>query len=85
MKAIKENLLGKEFSQIFVENGFDLTVIGADKSQNALKRWRKSFQLYGEEEFYEERQGKGNTSRPLKNLSGEKKLTALKRQAKKRF
>lgn len=31
VKAVKEKLQGKGSSQTFVENGFDLTGIGADK------------------------------------------------------
>ncbi|AQQ54591.1 transposase [Planococcus lenghuensis] len=75
VKAVKENLQGKGPSQIFVEHGFDLMVIGTDKPKSALKRWRKSYQLYGEQGFFEERRGKGSTGHPSTNdLSAEKKL-----------
>lgn len=75
VKAVKENLQGKGPSQIFVEHGFDLTVIGAEKPKNSLTRWRKSYQLYGEQGFFEERRGKGSTGRPsTTELSAEKKL-----------
>ena len=75
VKAVKENLQGKGPSQIFVESGFDLMVIGSDKPKETLKRWRKTFQLYGDEGFFEERRGKGSTGRPpSKDLSAEKKL-----------
>ena len=75
VKAVKENLQGKGPSQIFAENGFDLMLIGSDKPKETLKRWRKTFQLYGEEGFFEERRGKGSTGRPpSKDLSAEKKL-----------
>lgn len=75
VKAVQENLQGKGPSQIFVENGFDLTVIGAKKPKETLKRWRKTFDLYGEEGFWEERRGKGSTGRPsTQELSAEKQL-----------
>ena len=38
VQAVKENLKGKGPSQIFTENGFDLTIIGTDKAKSALKR-----------------------------------------------
>lgn len=75
VKAVKENLQGKGPAQIFVENGFDLLVIGSDKPKATLKRWRKTFQLHGESGFFEERRGKGSTGRPpSEDLSAEKKL-----------
>jgi len=73
--AVKENRNGKGPSQIFTEHGFDLEMIGTKKAKNSLNRWRKSFQLHGEEGFFEERRGKGATGRPsTKELSSEKKL-----------
>ena len=73
--AVKENQAGKGPAQIFTENGFDLTVIGTEKATSSLKRWRKSYTLYGEAGFFEERRGKGSTGRPAgKDLSAEKKL-----------
>lgn len=75
VKAVNENLQGKGPAQIFAENGFDLTVIGSDKPKETLKRWRKTFRLYGEEGFWEERRGKGSTGRPsTQELSAEQKL-----------
>jgi transposase len=35
LKAVKENLTGKSPITIFVENGFDLTVIGENNRKNA--------------------------------------------------
>lgn len=73
--AVKENLAGKGPSQIFAEGGFDVTVIGSQKAKSSLERWRKTFKLYGEAGFFEERRGKGSTGRPsTKELSAEKKL-----------
>ncbi|WCN36739.1 helix-turn-helix domain-containing protein [Aneurinibacillus uraniidurans] len=64
LKAVKENLKGKEPMQIFLENGFDLAIIGKEKPKQCLKRWRKIYQQFGEDGFYTERRGKGSVGRP---------------------
>lgn len=62
--AVKENLQGKAPYQIFMDHGFDLEMIGKGKPKNCLKRWRKTFNTFGEDGFYTERRGKGSTGRP---------------------
>jgi transposase len=52
LKAVKENQSGKSPMQIFIEHGFDVKVIGSDKPKGCLKRWRKIYDVYGEEGFY---------------------------------
>jgi transposase len=47
VEAVKENANGKGPTQIFIEHGFDLDVIGVDKPQQCLKRWRKTFEKFG--------------------------------------
>jgi hypothetical protein len=75
IKAIKENLAGKGPVQIFTENGFDLQVIGPEKPNQCLKRWRKTYNEFGEEGFLTERRGKGSTGRPTsKHLTVEDSL-----------
>jgi transposase-like protein len=75
IRAVKENLEGKAPSQIFIENGFELEVIGAEKPKSCLKRWRKTFKQFGEEGFLTERRGKGRTGRPAsKEVSVEDSL-----------
>ncbi|AJH03179.1 hypothetical protein P4493_29470 [Bacillus thuringiensis] len=75
IRAVKENQQGKGHSQIFSENGFNLAVIGEKKPKQCLKRWRRTFEQFGEEGFYTERRGKGSTGRPLeKPLSSDEKL-----------
>lgn len=64
LKATKENLEGKEPTKIFIENGFDLAIIGTDKPKQCLKRWRKAYKKWGEEAFRTERRGRGGTGRP---------------------
>ncbi|MEZ2325433.1 IS3 family transposase [Bacillus tropicus] len=61
IRAVKENQQGKGPSQIFLENGFNLAVIGKKKPKQCLKRWRKTFEQFGEEGFYTERREKGST------------------------
>ncbi|TQR16347.1 IS3 family transposase [Psychrobacillus vulpis] len=75
INAVKENLAGKGPTQIFIENGFDLEMIGPKKAKSSLNRWRNTFNQYGENGFLEERRGKGSTGRPsTNNLSADKKL-----------
>lgn len=75
IKAVKENLAGKGPTQIFIENGFDLEMIGSKKAKSSLNRWRNTFNQYGENGFLEERRGKASTGRPSTNdLTADKKL-----------
>ena len=75
IRAVQENLGGKWPSQIFIENGFDLDIIGAKKAKSSLSRWRRTYNTYGETGPLEERRGKGSTGRPsTKDVSAEKKL-----------
>ncbi|MGI2776119.1 IS3 family transposase, partial [Bacillus cytotoxicus] len=69
------NQQGKGPNQIFLENGFDLEMIGEKKPNQCLKRWRKTYKQFGEEGFYTERRGKGSTGCPSsKQLSSADKL-----------
>jgi|AraplaMF_Col_mLB_1032019.scaffolds.fasta_scaffold45183_2 hypothetical protein len=75
VKAVLENLKGKGPLQIFIENGFDLEIIGKDKPGQCLDRWRNTYKIYGEVGFYTERRGKGSTGRPSSNdQTAEQKL-----------
>jgi transposase len=75
VNAVLENKNGKSPVQIFIENGFDLGIIGKDKPGQCLDRWRTTYKIYGEDGFYTERRGKGSTGRPTsKNLTSEQKL-----------
>ncbi|MFI8496901.1 IS3 family transposase, partial [Peribacillus butanolivorans] len=51
-------------SQIFIEHGFNLEIIGKEKPKRCLQRWRDTFERFGEEGFLTERRGKGSTGRP---------------------
>ncbi|SUJ14154.1 Uncharacterised protein [Sporosarcina pasteurii] len=75
IRAVKENMNGKGPTQIFIENGFDLDVIGVKKATSSLCRWRDTYKTYGEQGLLEERRGRGSTGRPsTKDVSPEKKL-----------
>ncbi|MBK5443126.1 MULTISPECIES: IS3 family transposase [unclassified Peribacillus] len=63
-KAVKEYKKGKSPSQIFIEHGFNLEIIGKEKPKRCLQRWRDTFERFGEEGFLTERRGKGSTGRP---------------------
>ncbi|HDR8112330.1 TPA: hypothetical protein QCY85_005537 [Bacillus cereus] len=69
IRAVKETQLGKDPSQIFLENVFDLAVIGEKKPKQCLKHWRRTFEKFGEEGFYTEHRWKGRKGRPSENLS----------------
>ncbi|KQL36276.1 transposase [Bacillus sp. FJAT-25509] len=75
LKAVLENLKGKGPLQIFIENGFDIEMIGKDKPGQCLERWRTTYKIYGEEGFYTETRGKGSTGRPTSKVqTAEEKL-----------
>ncbi len=75
VKAVTDYKSGKTPSQIFIEHGFDLNMIGKDQPKRCLRRWRDSYKRFGEDGFLTERRGKGSTGRPSsKHLSVEEKL-----------
>jgi transposase len=75
VKAVKEYSNGKSASQIFIEHGFDLNIIGAKKPKQCLQRWRKTVQQFGEAALATERRGKASEGRPVsKKLSLEEQL-----------
>ena len=75
LQAVQEYNNGKIPSQIFIENGFKLEIVGKRQPQKCLSRWRKTFEKYGEAGFDTERRGKASSGRPsLKELSVVEKL-----------
>jgi len=75
LKAVMDYKSGKIPTQIFIEQGFDLDMIGKEQPKRCLKRWRDSYERFGEEGFLTERRGKGSTGRPSsKHLSMEERL-----------
>ncbi len=81
--AVRENLAGKRPIQIFEESGFDLDIIGKQTTNEALKRWRKTYRIYGEEGLLNERRGKSNLGgRPKKDDSVERRLAKAEARIK---
>jgi transposase len=75
VKAVMEYKSGKIPSQIFIENGFNLEVIGKNQPKRCLQRWRQTFEKFGELGLQSERRGKASSGRPSsKELSVEEKL-----------
>lgn len=75
IKAVKQYKQGRIPSQIFIEHGFDIEMIGKEQPKRCLRRWRETFERYGEDGFLTERRGKGSIGRPsLKSLSVEDQL-----------
>ena len=83
IQAVHEYKQGKSPSQIFVEHGFNLEVIGPKQPRRCLQRWRETFERFGEEGFLTERRGKGGTGRPsTKPLSVEDQLRKAEQRIK---
>ncbi|SDK20528.1 hypothetical protein SAMN05216243_2317 [Sediminibacillus albus] len=66
---------GASPTEIFLEHGFDLSVIGKEQPKRCLQRWRDTYSKYGEAGLENERRSKGSTGRPSsKHLTAEEKL-----------
>ena len=73
--AVNEYLKGNFPTDIFLNHGFDLDMIGRNKPKQCLERWRATYSLYDEEGFLNERRGKASTGRTSKSAqTSEKKL-----------
>ncbi|WP_454266134.1 IS3 family transposase [Rossellomorea marisflavi] len=81
--AVRENLAGKRPTEIFEESGFDLLVIGKQTANEALKRWRRTYRMYGEEGLQNDRRGKSNLGgRPKQDESVEQRLAKAEARIK---
>ena len=82
--AVKAYLEHKGPTQIFLEAGFDLKLIGTRRPKTCLQRWRKTHLVFGEKGLLREARGKGSPSRPRKKaLTDKEKL--LKFEAKVKY
>ena len=73
--AVKAYAEGQKPADIFVNAGFDLDMIGHEKPNSSLKRWRNVYEAHGETGLLEERRGKESTGRKsASELSVEEKL-----------
>lgn len=74
-KAVREYQNGKIPSQIFIEHGFNLELIGKQQPKRCLQRWRETYEKFGDLGLQTERRGKASTGRPSsKELSVEERL-----------
>ena len=63
---------------IFHNAGFDLQVLGKDKPENCLKRWRKTYKAQGEAGLQVERRGKNSSGRRRKGDQSDKEYLKAK-------
>ncbi|GMX60092.1 hypothetical protein Elgi_75120 [Paenibacillus elgii] len=83
LAAVQAYAQGQTPSEIFIRAGFDLDIIGHKKPKHSLKRWRDTYDRYGEEGLTTERRGKGSTGRkPAGELSTEEELKRAKAKIK---
>lgn len=83
IKAVKENIQGKSPSEIFMDSGFDLDLIGKDIPRKRLYIWRKVYDESGDLGFLFENRGKSVRKTSSEELSVEEKLK--KAEAKIKF
>ncbi|MGY3314159.1 hypothetical protein ACV242_002655 [Peribacillus simplex] len=57
-KPVYEYKKGKSPSQIFIDQGFNLEIIGKKQPKRCLQSGRSTFERFGEEDFLTERRGK---------------------------
>lgn len=62
--AVIEFNNGKSATQIFREAGFDINILGKEITKQSLKRWRKTYNTFGELGLVGEKRGANSTGRP---------------------
>lgn len=80
IKAVKQYFEdGLPVRHIFVNAGFDLSVIGDDNPTKCLTRWKKTFKSRGVDGLLNDRRGKtpGGGRPRVKNLTDAEKITRL--------
>jgi transposase len=73
VKAVMEYLNGKSPKEIFVEQGFDLGIIGVELPRKRLYQWREIYIEIGESGLLTDNRGKG-TKPSSKEIPLEEKL-----------
>ena len=75
IRAVEAQEQGMGPTQIFLDHGFDLSVIGKEQPKRCLSRWRQTYAQYGRSGLESDRRGRGATGRPNnKALSSDEKL-----------
>lgn len=73
--AVQAYYGGHTPTRIFIDHGFDLSIIGKAQPQRALRRWRMTHEKFGDTGLEHDFRGKGATGRPARgSLSAEEKL-----------
>jgi hypothetical protein len=75
LHAVSSHAKGRTPTQIFLDAGFDLKLIGSEKPKDCLRRWRQVYASLGEKGLLHERRGSQSGGRPPKmELTIEDKL-----------
>lgn len=77
MKSVKLYQEGLTSTEIFLQAGFDLSLLGRDQPKSCLKRWNKSFGTKGESGLKETRGGAGGRPKKPKDRSDADKIKRL--------
>lgn len=83
LHAVNSQAKGRTPTQIFLDAGFDINLIGKDKPKDCLRRWRQVYTALGENGLLQERRGSQSTGRqPTKELTVEDKLRRAEAKVK---
>lgn len=73
--AVQSHQSGLTPTQIFIDHGFDLSIIGKEQPVRSLRRWRKTYETNGDVGLENDFRGRGATGRPADTaLSATEKL-----------
>jgi putative transposase len=83
LHAVRSQAKGRTPTQIFLDAGFDINLIGIEKPKDCLRRWRQVYISLGERGLLQEQRGSKSTGRqPNKELTIEDKLRRAEAKVK---
>lgn len=83
LHAVSSQAKGRTPTQIFLDAGFDIDLIGKEKPKDCLRRWRQVYASLGEQGLLQERRGSKSAGRqPKKELTLEDKLRRAEAKVK---
>jgi hypothetical protein len=83
LNAVNSYAKGRTPTQIFLDAGFDINLIGREKPKDCLRRWRQVYLSLGEKGLLQERRGSKSAGRPpTKELTVEDKLRRAEARVK---
>jgi hypothetical protein len=83
LHAVSSYAKGRTPTQIFLDAGFDIHLIGKEKPKDCLRRWRQVYTSLGEKGLVHERRGSQSGGRPpKKELTIEDKLRRAEARVK---